>query len=395
MKKSLLAWLYICLLISSKALEQETMEIPLQTVPVKGVPKYKYLLNEDPDIEKYSDTNFVMKAEGQSFFNVNRLFLAPIKVGSNNQPFTLLLDTGSPLLWVPKVGSQDSYPTITHHYNPSTSTTSKNTLSPFSIRYGTGSCSGYYYIDKLTYVGNQKFSCVFGVADQTALSINSCDGIIGLSKNYQQDSLSFIHNIKTAKITNNLAFSLKFNIQNNQIVGKMILGKDADFSKSNTATCPLTTIPNLTNNIFWACMVTSFGIKTSTAHQTFTLAQAAIFDTGTNNIMLPLSMFSQVVNRLKKFYCGYMVSGNAYRIVCEITSNLPDFTLNINGYEYTLPKDIMYFTYQGKAMANVLFSNSLPFPIIGSQFFVAFHTLFDHDSNHMTFYPSHGTYKKA
>ena len=394
MKKSFLALLYICLLISSKALEQETMEIPLQTVPVKGVPKYKHLLKEDPDIEKYSDTSFVMKADGQSFYNVNRLFLAPIKIGSNNQPFTLLLDTGSPLIWVPKVGSHDTY-TLTHHYNPSTSTTSQNTYSPFSITYGTGSCNGYYYIDSFTYVGNQRFSSYFGVADQTALSINNCDGIIGLSKNYQQQTLSFIHNIKAAKISDNLAFSLKFNIQNNQIVGKMILGKDADFSKSGTATCPLTTIPNLSNNIFWACMVTSFGIKTSTAYQTFTLAQAAIFDTGTNNIMLPLSMFSQVVNRLKKFYCGYMQSGNAYRIVCPISNNLPDFTLTINGYEYTLPKDIMFFTYSGYAMANVLFSNSLPFPIIGSQFFVSFHTLFDHNSNHMTFYPSHGTYKKA
>ena len=69
------------------------------------------------------------------------VFLSTIRLGSNQQQFNVLLDTGSFLMYVAKVGSKDQIP-IKHHYDPSKSSTAVNTGEPFEIRYGTGSCAG-------------------------------------------------------------------------------------------------------------------------------------------------------------------------------------------------------------------------------------------------------------
>jgi hypothetical protein len=393
MKYSYFVFIYIFVILSSKSLENQVLEIPLQTIAVKGIPKYREIEFEESSDDDNSDLDFILLTnDGKAFYNLNRLFLASLTIGSNNQPFNLLLDTGSDIVWVAKKGSYDISP-ITHHYNPSSSTTSKFTGRAFEKKYGSGSCSGDLYIDKFTY-SNNRFSCLFGAAMKTNFNVYQGDGICGLARVYNEENLSFIHALKNGKVTNSLAFSLKFYLQNSQIIGKMILGKDQDFSKSGIATCPLITTSNIPAKR-WACTLNSFGLKNSKAEQTFNVGKAVMFDTGTNNLILPLSVFTQLKNRLKKFNCGYSASsdGSSYKIVCN--SDLPNFTLNFNGYTFTIPSKISYHKSNNNIFANIIFTDKTSMPIIGSPFFVAFHTLFDHNSKVMTFYPSYGTIKKT
>ena len=66
-----------------------------------------------------------------------------------------------------KQGSIDTgTPKISRHFNPSSSTTIKNTYETFRITYGTGSCNGAYYYDNLKYI-NEKIYMKFGVAEKT------------------------------------------------------------------------------------------------------------------------------------------------------------------------------------------------------------------------------------
>ena len=172
----------------------------------------------------------------------------------------------------------------------------------------------------------------------------------------------------------------------------MILGKDSDFSKSKIATCPLVTTPGV-NPIFWMCRLNTFGLKSTKASQTFDIGTNVIFDTGTNNIMLPVSVFEIMKGKLSKFNCGYQESYGSYRIICDLNEYIPDFILNFNGHEFTIPRNIMYHRVNANQLiAAVIFSDSIPAPIIGSPFFIAFHTLFDHQSDHMTFAPAFGTF---
>ena len=179
------------------------------------------------------------------------------------------------------------------------------------MRYGSGNCAGYYYIDKFTYPGYNQFSCIFGAAQTTNFNVIQGDGIIGLSRNYQQPSLSFIHSIKNALISNSLSFSLKFNIINNQIVGKMVIGTDSDFYQQNIVTCPLITLS--VNPIFWACSLSYFGFKSAKASQTFNAGYGVIFDTGTNNILLPMQSFEEV----KKLANGVVGRPHVAKVLSE------------------------------------------------------------------------------
>ena len=117
--------------------------------------------------------------------NGDILFIARIKLGSGKKEFRLLLDTGSTLLWVAKNGctGDDS---IENKYNPDESTTSENTGQYFEIQYGTGACKGYYYGDNIEYIGNKQFKLYFGVVNHADFQADQCDGIIGLSKSYEE-----------------------------------------------------------------------------------------------------------------------------------------------------------------------------------------------------------------
>ena len=65
------------------------------------------------------------------------LFIYEIKIGSNEQSFDVILDTGSSILWIPGEGCDDNDIKIYHHYNYSSSLTSQKTNHKYKIRYGT------------------------------------------------------------------------------------------------------------------------------------------------------------------------------------------------------------------------------------------------------------------
>jgi len=143
------------------------IEIPLKSIEVKDVIKYKDIkIKEVEDsIENNEFNQISLIDERSTIISPSRLFLASIKVRNNDQPLNLVLDTGSPYLWVPQKDSNDKTKTISHHFEPTSSST--NTGTPFKMVYGTGSCSGSYFLDIIKYINNKSFQFVFGVANQT------------------------------------------------------------------------------------------------------------------------------------------------------------------------------------------------------------------------------------
>ena len=77
---------------------------------------------------------------------VDFLFAIEIKIGSNQQTFTLLIDTGSEITWVPGIASKG----YNNYFNPGSSTTSRRTSDTFNYGYSAGTISGYYYYDQIT-----------------------------------------------------------------------------------------------------------------------------------------------------------------------------------------------------------------------------------------------------
>ena len=95
---------------------------------------------------KYSSDRIISKnliEEGITKINPNHLFLANIKIGSQSQPFRLILDTGSSITWVADINSKiEKKSKELNSFDPYSSSSCKILPEMFNIKYGTGECSG-------------------------------------------------------------------------------------------------------------------------------------------------------------------------------------------------------------------------------------------------------------
>ena len=91
------------------------------------------ILKKNKNFKNFTKISKLYQTSGDVKIITNLLFIIDIKLGSGKQLFNLLVDTGSSITWVPKIDSYDLYP-ITHHYDPSLSSTSKQkSEEPFEI----------------------------------------------------------------------------------------------------------------------------------------------------------------------------------------------------------------------------------------------------------------------
>ena len=106
------------------------IEIPLKSIEVKEVIKYNdiKIKKEEDSKDNFNQISFI--DEGSTKISPSRLFLATIKISSSEQSFNLVLDTGSPYLWVAKQGSKNKAEkkTISNYFEPTSN--SVNTNSP-------------------------------------------------------------------------------------------------------------------------------------------------------------------------------------------------------------------------------------------------------------------------
>ena len=367
------------------------IEMPLQAIKVKGIPKYQNFTIIEPVSPLIEKNGTFYYQEGNAQINFENLFFASIKIGSNSQPFNLILDTGSSVLWVTHSNcGKECSNSINRHYNPDSSTSCDGPYNSFSIQYGTGSVTGDYYNDNIEYISNKQFNMYFGVASKAYFQVTNCDGIIGLSKSYDDERLSFIHMLKKDGNTDSSAFSIKFenDIFEGGVKGAMYIGEHEDFSKSETVSCPLVYYGN---KIFWAGEINSFTLKNSDHEVTSNKKIYIIFDTGTNFIILPMKYLNDIEKDLSSFGCYRTSTQNGYQIACQPNNNLPDLRFEINGNTLIFPRTYAFYSNGNKkyVYSMIIFSDS-SISIMGSIFFFLFHTLFDEENKELKFYPLKG-----
>ena len=328
------------------------------------------------------------------------LFAAEIEIGSNSQKFNVILDTGSQILWVPENNSISSNKTK-NFYKPSISKTSLKTKMEFEVLYVTGYCQGYYYKDLLKFLSKEQYYLYFGSANYSVFEVKGADGILGLSRIYQNNSFSPLFTLKDNGIIPSASFSFKYNSLENNLF--MYVGKQhKDFDTENIAFCNLTS-NNYYEKVLWACRLNSFGfIKNITnikgEDNIFINSNiSVIFDTGTNFIFLPYELLFPLTDKIKNNNCligssdSYSSDEASFFVICFDIEKIPDISLQFNEYILILSKYKMFFMVDfgfgiTGYLLNIQFQRNLVFPIIGQNFFTEFHTLFDPENKVIKFY---------
>ena len=389
------------------------IELPIQAINVPNIPKYNNIkldINIPMNIEKIlqknqNNTNYTSNLKifvetGDAQIIKSFLLTIKVKIGSSNQEFNLILDTGSLITWVPAKNSSDVFP-IEHHYDPYKSSTSKNISEKFTERYGSGSCEGYFFKEKMKYIKNKTFDIILGVAEATNIGVTEVDGIVGLAKQYDEEKKSFIHMLCKAGVTKSKIFSIKLSFNSTAgYVGKFYIGKHDDFNSDKVVSCDMKN-SNYYEKYLWSCKMNSFSLINNYQNIKLTSNKkvSVIFDSGTNVIFLPLFYLEDIKNDLIKINCYTKQIENyekeiRYQILC--IGDVPDFHLKIGEHTFILPgKDFFYFS-QNIGFSKIFFQNSMDLEddvfIIGSPFFMFFHILFNPYSKELHFYPEKSEY---
>ena len=335
----------------------------------------------------------------------NNLLVHEIKIGSDEQLFNVILDTGSSISWIPGIGSEDKEIQISHKYNPNTSLTSKKMNCSYKIRYGSGYSLGNYYIDQVkmfnTTDNNISFYMLFGVASKTKFNVLGADGVMGLGRELALMNYSPLYCLKTNNFIEHEGFSIKCN---NSLKNAILFFGDEheDFKNDNIGFCPLTSKTHKEKK-FWSCKLYSFAISNNVINSSFNLNLSVIFDSGTNTIVLPRYILWFLKEQLKKIGCSINnLSMEISNIICYNKKTIPNFVFEIGNYYLTLSNE--YFTFIDNTtlsnntfgyILNVYFEEGIEMGIIGLPFFYEFHTRFDFDSNMMKFFSNNKKINKS
>lgn len=324
----------------------------------------------------------------------SNLLIYEIKIGSNEQSFDVILDTGSSILWIPGEECDDSESKISHHYNYSASLTSKKTNYKYKIRYGTGYSLGYYYFDEVKLFNipdkNNSIYMPFGVADKIKFNIFGADGVLGLGREDNLFNYSIINHIKKNKLNISLfGFSIKFNSMLNNAV--LYYGNEhEDFSKDNVGYCPLIRSLNKKENL-WNCILNSFSLNIKENKLLINTNISIIFDTGTNGIVMPKYILPFIKDFLRTSSCKLInVSIEMSTIICYNKTDVPDLLLDLGDYSVALYKEIISYKYNKNNYTQyplyLFFKEGINIGIMGLPFFYQYHTRFDLDNNLIKFY---------
>lgn len=320
----------------------------------------------------------------------NDLFTVPLTIGTPKQTFNVLLDTGSFLMWVSSINSKDQY-VLPQKFNQYISITYKSLGTSFVQQYVSGQLSGSYSEDNVS-VYQKELRFHWGLAFETSTSL-SCDGIIGMGHEYlPKDKFQKSMSLMEQLLNNNHIKQNIFSVKRDLVVIKnsrlFIGGYHEDFNENNknhTGSC------KLSSGKFWSCTMTHIVIGHSSVeafkNNSIEFNKGAIFDTGTNRIIVPLSLLDAVMKLFPSTCQKYSIN-NFSSLRCSDINNLPDVSLVFNGFSYKLNKYGLYgYSSKDKAYYSLLlFTSSISEILIGMPFFYNLHVAFDNEKQIMKFY---------
>ena len=303
---------------------------------------------------------------------MNTQYFINITLGSNDQEFTVVPDTGSSNLWVYS-SKCHSVACLTHSkYNSSKSDTYTADGQDFNITYGSGSVEGFVSRDQAKINGDIVAEMGFGeiqkVKGKTFL-ISQMDGIVGLG--YDQISVDKLPTfIESSDLTEK---SFSFYMKNNPDESYMVIpGIDEELGLEEIAK------HDVIEQTYWNV---NFAKMTGPNGDVDTTGYKAAIDSGTSLIMGPNALFKPLLE-------GITVEQD-----CSNLDSLPNITFTFDSQDYVLtPTDYVLKETIGKQTQCIMgimgadLPDDFKYVIVGDVFMRPFPTKFNRDDNTVTFY---------
>ncbi|CAL8304557.1 unnamed protein product [Lota lota] len=251
-----------------------------------------------------------------------------ISIGTPPQSFKVVFDSGSSNLWVPSVYCSSAACNNHDKFVPSASSTFRNNGQALSIRYGTGSMTGFLGYDTVTIAGAAVLNQIFGLSQSEApfMQYMKADGILGLA--YPRLSASgatpvFDNMMKQGLVTQDM-FSVY--LSKNSAQGSVVTfgGVDPNHYYGSISWIPLS------NELYWQITVDSVTINGQVV--ACNGGCQAIVDTGTSLIVGPNSDIASINSAV-----GATSSNGDFVVNCNSIYQMPAVVFHISGQEFTIP----------------------------------------------------------
>lgn len=250
----------------------------------------------------------------------NICYYGELQVGTPQQRFKVIFDTGSSDLWVPNV---QMHPVLLkRRYNHGLSLTYRPNGAPFSVAYGSGPVSGFYSYDTVEIAGFELPAYQFAEVNNTeglgaTYAVDPFDGICGLAFPALSSGATppFQALVETGLLPRNVfSFHLDDDGKGELIIG----GSDPKLA------IDMDYVPLLSQS-YWQIGIR--GVELNSELRSF--APSAIVDSGTSLIAGPRSDVREMVTKLGA------VEENPYIVPCMNLENA-NLTFGIGGRDYVI-----------------------------------------------------------
>ena len=302
-------------------------------------------------------------------------YYGPIAIGNPPQTFNVVFDTGSSNLWVPskKCGLLDVACKTHKKYDSSASKTYVKNGTDFSIRYGSGSLTGFLSQDDVSFSSLSVHGQVFAEATSEpglAFIAGKFDGILGLAfQTISVDNVTPVwYNLLSQGKVSSPVFGVYLSRNAQSKVGGEITFGGIDTSRY---TGDITYVP-LNSETYWAFVIDDMTIGGKTA--SVCSKCQGIADTGTSLIAGPKDAMTKINDMI-----GAKVGPTGQAMVnCSAIAAMPDVAFVLNGKSFSLKAEQYVLQVSGQCISGFM-GIDLPKPIwiLGDVFIGAYYTVFD------------------
>lgn len=249
---------------------------------------------------------------------------ASMNIGSQNQTFTIELDTGSTPLWVPAVGcklnKKNTCSGILFNYGQSSTFRDNAVNQDFYIQYDDGTSFGGNYVSDTLDLGGIKLpNYIFGLVTNAKYPLDNKDfniGILGLAPPYEDGSevaSSVLEKIYNSNSANIFSFYLPRHIEDK---GIFYIGSTNEIAQDRAVWIDAT----LTDEAWYLP-----NMKITGNGQDITGSYATLIDTGSDYLYLPIKDMKKLCT-----YIGvtYDKKNNRCYSPCDKINNAKNFVLD-------------------------------------------------------------------